>query len=265
MLNFIFDLSDKIGTSIIESLNSTGDFFLFSLKFFVCFFKKKLKKSELVQQMYLVSVKSIGIIILTGIFAGLALAFQAYVGFSRVNAEEFTGLVATLGIVRELGPVLTGLLTSAKTGSSFTAEIGTMKITEQVDALKTLRIDPISYLIVPRILATIIMMPFVAIITIFFGIFSSYLLCTKVLLINSQSYLSIIEEFLKLNDLMGGLIKSGFFGFLIGWVGTYMGYKTTGGAKEVGKNTTSSVVLSSILILISNYILSSFLYKSGIS
>jgi phospholipid/cholesterol/gamma-HCH transport system permease protein len=201
--------------------------------------------------MYVVSIQSFGIILLTGAFAGLAVALQAYIGFSRVHAEQFTGLVATLGIVRELGPVLTGIIVSAKTGSSIAAELGTMKITEQIDAL--------------RILATTIMLPFLTIFAMIFGISSSYILCVVTLSINEQAYISIIQEYLKLNDIVGGLIKALVFGFIISLMGTYMGYKTEGGARGVGIATTAAVVSGSILILIGNYILSSFLYNTGIS
>jgi phospholipid/cholesterol/gamma-HCH transport system permease protein len=265
ILDRLLRFANDLGNNVIRNLNIVGDFVVFGVDFLTVFFKKELNREQLSMQMYIVSVKSIGIILLTGAFAGLALALQSYIGFARVQAEQFTGLVATLGMVRELGPVLTGLLVSAKTGSAITAEIGTMKITEQIDALKTLRIDPMSYLIIPRILATTIMLPFMTMFAMFFGIISSFILCVKMLMINQQSYVSIIQEYLRLNDITGGLIKSVVFGFIISWVGTYMGYMTIGGAREVGISTTKSVVIGSILILVSNYMLSAFLYSTGIS
>ncbi len=263
MFNFFISFTDFLGKKVIEKVNLTGEFFLFVFSCISIFVRSDLNRKRLVNEMYLVSIKSIGVILLTGSSAGLALALQSYIGFIRVQAEQFTGLVATLGIVRELGPVLTGLLVAAKTGSSFAAEIATMKITEQVDALKTLCINPINYLVVPKIIATTIMMPFVTILAMFCGIISSYLLCINVLSINSQAYIDTIQAHLRMNDISGGLIKSVAFGFIIAVVSTYHGYKTIGGAIDVGVSTTRAVVISSILILISNYVLTSFLYNSG--
>ena len=163
------------------------------------------------------------IIFLTGCFAGLALTIQSYNGFNRLHAEQFTGLVAVLALTRELAPVLTGIMTSAKSGSAMAAEIGTMKITEQIDALKTLLIDPFSFLIVPRVLATTIMLPFMTLLSMLFGILASYILSVHIFLINEIAYLSIIEEHILITDITDGLIKVLVFGFLISWVGTYMG------------------------------------------
>jgi phospholipid/cholesterol/gamma-HCH transport system permease protein len=263
--SYILEFATEIGDSLIKKIKKTGEFTLFAYKFLITFINKPLSRKQLIQYMYVVSIQSFGIILLTGAFAGLAVALQAYIGFSRVHAEQFTGLVATLGIVRELGPVLTGIIVSAKTGSSIAAELGTMKITEQIDALKTLGIDPFNFLVVPRILATTIMLPFLTIFAMIFGISSSYILCVVTLSINEQAYISIIQEYLKLNDIVGGLIKALVFGFIISLMGTYMGYKTEGGARGVGIATTAAVVSGSILILIGNYILSSFLYNTGIS
>ncbi len=261
VVNFI----DSVGIYILNKLNSIGEFGFFIIRFLSVFLRKPINKRQLIQQMYIIGIKSFDIIALTGAFAGLALAVQSYIGFTRVQAEQFTGLVATLGIVRELGPVLTGLIVSAKTGSAIAAEIGTMKITEQIDALKTLCIDPFEYLVIPRILATFLMMPFVTLFAMLFGIISSYVLCIYMLSINEQAYINLIQEYLRMNDIIGGLIKALFFGFLLSVVGTYKGYNTDGGAKGVGESTTEAVVTASIFILIGNYILTSFLFNTGIS
>jgi phospholipid/cholesterol/gamma-HCH transport system permease protein len=265
MLLYCIDIATSLGDDIIKRIQKIGHFTLFGYKFIIIFMKQKLHRKQLIEHMYIVGIQSFGIIFLTGVFAGLTLAMQSYIGFSRVNAEQFTGVSATLGIVRELGPVLTGILVSAKTGSSFAAELGTMKITEQVDALKTLCINPFNFLVVPRILATTIMLPFMTIFAMFFGIASSFILCINVFAINEQAYISMVQEHLKLSDITGGLIKSLIFGFIISWVGTYMGYQTEGGARGVGEATTKAVVLGSILILIINYVLTSILYNTGIS
>lgn len=265
MLFHITEIVNNMGLWSLSKLDKVGEFSLFGYKFILTFIKQPLHRKQLVSYMYIVSIQSFGIIFLTGAFAGLAVSLQAYIGFSRVHAEQFTGLVSTLGMVRELGPVLTGIIVSAKTGSSIAAELGTMKITEQIDALQTLGINPFNFLVVPRILATTIMMPFLTIFSMMFGILASYYLCVYTLLINEQAYISIIQEYLKLSDITGGLIKSILFGLIISLIGTYMGYKTIGGAKGVGTATTNAVVIGSILILIGNYILSSFLYNTGIA
>jgi len=265
LLIHFLEMATALGDLFLNKMQSVGNFSLFAYKFIITFIRYPINRKQLIQHMYVVGIDSFYIIFVTGAFAGLALALQSYIGFSRVHAEHFTGVAATLGVVRELGPVLTGILVSAKTGSSFAAELGTMKITEQVDALKTLCIDPFNFLIVPRILASIIMLPFMTIFAMFFGVFSSYLLCIYGFGINEQAYVQIVEEHLKLSDISGGLIKSIVFGFLLSLVGTYMGYKTEGGARGVGIATTQAVVIGAILILISNYILASFLYNTGIS
>lgn len=242
-----------------------GHFTLFFFHCILIFIKKPLHRKQLIEQMYLIGIQSFGIIFLTGCFAGLALTIQSYNGFSRVHAEQFTGLVVVLALTREFAPILTAIITSAKSGSAMAAEIGTMKITEQIDALKTLLIDPFSFLIVPRILATTIMLPFMTLFAMLFGIVASYLLSVYVFHINEIAYVAIIQEHVLITDITGGLLKAIVFGFLIAWVGTYMGYQTEEGARGVGQATTQAVVIGSILILIINYILTSFLVNTGMS
>ncbi len=204
-------------------------------------------------QMEQIGVGSSTIIFLTGSFTGLALALQSYIGFHRVGAEDFIGLVVALGMARELGPVLTALMVTGRSGSAMAAEIGTMQITEQVDALKTLCIDPYQYLIVPRVIAATFMMPFLTIFSMICGVLGGYIFCIHVLELNAENFISIIQERVELSDITGGLIKAACFGFILSWVGTYNGFKTVGGARGVGKSTTRSVVVGSIIILIANY------------
>ena len=261
LVNFV----NAIGCRALKTISIVGKLSLFGKRTLSTFIARPLHKKQLLDQMRVIGVDSFGIVFLTGSFAGLALALQSYIGFSRVHAEQFTGLVVTLGIARELGPVLTGLMVTGRVGSAIAAELSSMSISEQIDALKTLCIDPYYYLIVPRILAATIMMPFVAIFAMIFGMASSYLLCVFVLDINAESYLSIIQENMTLKDITGGLIKSGFFGFIFAWIGSFIGYSSKGGARNVGVATTQAVVYGCILILISNYVLSSFLYSTGLS
>jgi phospholipid/cholesterol/gamma-HCH transport system permease protein len=256
---------DVIGSTFINICTALGNFFLFFLHALKVAFTTRFKFAQTIMQMHHIGVGSFTIIFLTGSFTGLALALQSYIGFSRVGAEEFIGLVVTLGMTRELGPVLTGLMVTGRAGSAMTAEIGTMQITEQIDALKTLCIDPYQYLVVPRIIATTFILPFLTIFSMICGIIGGYIYCVYVLNLNPDTYISIIRERVELSDITGGLIKSAFFGLILSWVGTYNGYITSGGARGVGISTTRSVVIGSILILIANYFLSSFLFQTGIS
>lgn len=261
----IVKILDSIGSSAINTCNNIGNFIIFLMTAIRVLCTTRLKTQQLLAQMEYIGVGSFAIIFLTGSFTGLAVALQSYIGFSRVGTQEFVGLVVTLGMTRELGPVLTGLMVTGRCGSSMTAEIGTMQISEQIDALKTVRINPFQYLIVPRIVASVLIMPFATIFSMICGIVSSYLYSIYVLDINSQAYLHIIQEKVELSDITGGLIKSAFFGLILAWVGTYQGYATRGGARGVGRATTRSVVIGSIMILIANYFLSALLFKTGVA
>lgn len=254
-----------IGRVTLVVLTILGDFSMFIVRVIktICTTKPKLK--QLFMQMEQIGVGSSTIIFLTGSFTGLALALQSYIGFHRVGAEDFIGLVVALGMARELGPVLTALMVTGRSGSAMAAEIGTMQITEQVDALKTLCIDPYQYLIVPRVIAATFMMPFLTIFSMICGVVGGYIFCIHVLELNAENFISIIQERVELSDITGGLIKAACFGFILSWVGTYNGFKTVGGARGVGKSTTRSVVVGSIIILIANYFLSSMLFQTGIS
>ncbi len=254
-----------IGTTALAILNNIGGFFLFFWVTLKTCFTTRLNVTQLFLHMRRIGVDSSPIIFLTGLSTGLALALQTYIGFHRFGIEEFIGTIVALGMTRELGPVLTGLMVTGRAGSAMAAEIGTMQITEQVDALNTLCINPYQYLIVPRIVASVIIMPFLTVFSMLCGIVGGYLYCVSVIGLNPDSYISGIQQFVELSDITGGLIKSSFFGLILSWVGSYNGFITRGGARGVGIATKRSVVSGSILILIANYFLSSFLHTIGIS
>src|SRR5581483_3301193 len=201
------------------------------------------------------------IVVLTGSFTGMVFALQSYIGFQRVGGEQFIGAVVALGMIRELGPVLTGLMVTGRACSAIAAEIGTMQITEQIDALKTLRVNPFQYLVVPRILGGTIIMPFLTLFSMIFGIVGGYFICTYVLELSPEDYINSIKSYVELADITGGLKKATAFGLILSWVGCYKGYTTSGGARGVGISTTQSVVQSSIMILISNYFLTKMLER----
>lgn len=255
----VIEFVNAIGAYTINVCTSLGAFVLFLAKAIKTLFTTKLKVHKLFVQMSSIGVESINIIILTGSFAGMVFALQSYIGFQRVGGEQFIGAVVALGLIRELGPVLSGLMVTGRAGSAIAAELGTMQITEQIDALHTLRIDTFQYLVVPRILGGTIIMPFLTTFAMIFGIIGGYMICVYVLGLSPEDYLNSIKNYVELGDITSGLKKATVFGLILTWVGTYKGYRTTGGARGVGISTTQSVVVSSILILISNYFLTKML------
>lgn len=198
---------------------------------------------------------SLPVVGLTAIFTGAALAQQIYTGGSRFNAESTVPAIVVIGIVRELAPVLAGLMVAGRVASAMAAELGTMRVTEQLDALVTLRTDPYRYLVAPRLIACVIALPVLVLIANSIGIFGGWLLATGRLGFNSANYLSITRQYLEMDDLVTSLVKAGVFGFLIGLMGCYNGFNSSGGAAGVGRATTNAVVSAFILILLSNLIL----------
>lgn len=236
-----------------------GDFTLFLSKTVITLCTTKPKIEKIFYQMNRIGVESFNIAVLTGTFTGMVFALQSYIGFQRVGGEQFIGAVVALGMIRELGPVLTGLMVTGRAGSAIAAEIGTMEITEQIDALRTLRINVFQYLMVPRMIAGTIILPFLTLFAMIFGIVGGYVVCVYILELSPEDYQSSIRNYVEMSDVMGGLIKSSVFGFILSTVGCYKGYHTRGGAQGVGIATTQSVVTSSILILITNYFLTKLL------
>ena len=255
----VLQFVEFVGKLVIDLCDHIGMFTLFLVHFLQTLFTTRLKLHKLFTQMFRIGVESFNIVVLTGSFTGMVFALQSYIGFQRVGGEQFIGAVVALGMVRELGPVLTGLMVTGRAGSAIAAEIGTMNITEQIDALKTLRINTFQYLIVPRILGGTLIMPFLTIFSMIFGIIGGYFICTYVLELSPEDYLTSIKTYVELNDVMGGLKKATVFGLILSWVGCYKGYYTQGGARGVGISTTQSVVMGSIMILISNYFLTKLL------
>ena len=250
---------NKIGSSAIHICTQLGRFVIFLAKSVRVLFTSRLKIKKCFAQMNHIGVESFYIVILTGLFTGMVFALQSYIGFQRVGGEQFIGAVVALGMIRELGPVLTGLMVTGRAGSAITAEIGTMRITEQIDALRTLRINTLQYLVVPRMVAGVFVLPCLTLFATLFGIAGGYLISVHVLELSPEDYVTSIKNFVVLADIRGGLIKSSVFGLILSWVGTYKGFYTSGGARGVGVATTQSVVASSVMILITNYFLTKLL------
>ncbi len=215
---------------------------------------------NLLRQMEQIGVNSVPVVLTTATSTGMVLALQSYTGFKRFGAESLIGAVVSLSMTRELGPVLTGLMVAGRAGAAMAAELGTMKVTEQIDALATLATNPMKYLVVPRFLASTIMMFFLTALGVFIGIAGGYFVGTRVLGTNPVTYLNQSIDNTEVSDIWYGLIKALVFGAVVGLIGCSKGFNTEGGAEGVGKATTGAVVISCMLILILDYFLSALLW-----
>jgi phospholipid/cholesterol/gamma-HCH transport system permease protein len=256
----LIKLLDFIGDCSIRVCSLVGVFSLFLYASFKTLFTTRLQIKKMFYQMEQIGINSFLMSTITGAFAGAVLVIQTYKGFKQFGGEQFIGPVVALAMSRELGPVLSGFMVTGRSSSSIAAEIGTMRITEQIDALKTLRINVFQYLIVPRILAGTLVLPFLAIFCMIGGMVGGYMVAVNVIGINPEQFTSGIKELVEMFDIIGGLIKACIFGFILTSVGCFMGYYTSGGAQGVGIATTKSVVISSMLILVANYFLAVILF-----
>lgn len=249
-----------IGFWVLRFLEESGRIMMLFIRTVVWTFRPPFDFLNLIKQMEEVGLKSIPVILITGTFTGMVLALQTYSGFKRFNAEAFVGTVVALSMFRELGPVLTGLMVSGRVGSSMAAELGTMQVTEQIDALYTLAINPIQYLIVPRLLASLIVVPILTIFSNLMGILGGYLISVYLLSANPVVYIKRTYDYMDLEDIYIGLLKALVFGIIIATIGCYQGFYTRGGAEGVGRSTTRAVVMSSLLILVANYFVTALLF-----
>jgi len=213
------------------------------------------------KQMLEIGIRSLPVVFITAVFTGMVLSLQTYTGFKRFGAETLVGTVVALSMTRELGPVLTGLIVAGRAGAAMAAELGTMRVTEQIDALETLATNPVKYLIVPRFISGALMLPALAIVTDIVGIMGGFVISVGLFGASSVSYWNRTWDYLELDDIYSGLIKASFFGVSIALISCYKGFYTEGGAEGVGKATTGAVVLSSMTILISDYFLSAWLFR----
>ena len=212
------------------------------------------------RQMVEIGYFSLPVVGLTALFAGMVLALQSYTGFARFSAEGVIANVVVLSITRELGPVLAGLMVAGRIGAAMAAEISTMRVTEQVDALTTLSTNPMNYLVAPRLIAGLTMMPFLVLVADVIGVFGGYLVSIYKLGFNASTYLHRTWDFLEAEDVISGLVKAAVFGFIITLMGCYHGYHSRGGAQGVGAATTNAVVSACILILCFDYILTEMFF-----
>jgi len=218
------------------------------------------RREHLVDQMTKIGVTSLPLVFLTALFTGMVLCLQSAYQLRMFNALNYTAGLVSLSITRELGPVLTAMVVAGRVGASITAELGTMKVTEQIDAMQSLGTDPIKYLAVPRFVAAICMLPLLTVYADFIGIFGGYVVAVFKLGLSSSQYIRDSFDVLVLKDIFTGLIKSFAFGAIIAIIGCYQGFKTRGGAEGVGRATTLSVVISLILVITSDCLFTAIFY-----
>ena len=251
-----------IGTVFLAFLATTGRLVLFAGLALATLFTPPFYLRVILREMVNIGYFSLPVVGLTAIFTGMVLALQSYTGFSRFAAEGAVATVVVLSVTRELGPVISGLMVAGRVGAAMAAEIGTMRVTDQIDALTTLSADPLRYLVLPRLLAGVITMPMLVLVADIIGVFGGYLVGVYKLNFNPQTYLIGTREHLETSDVVHGLVKAAVFGFIITLMGCYHGYHSRGGAEGVGRATTHAVVSASILILIVDYLITAAFFGS---
>ena len=214
-----------------------------------------------VDQMYIIGVQSLSLVLIVSLFTGAVAAVQAAYQFANQVPLKYIGSVILRSVIIELGPVLTALIVGGRVGAAIAAELGTMRVTEQIDALEAMAINPVRYLVVPRVVASVVMLPILVMIANAVAVFGGYVVSITSIGISTHSYVQSLQDFFYVKDLMSGIIKSVFFGAIIGWMGCYHGFRTEGGAEGVGIATTRAVVSACVLVLISDYVLANVLFR----
>ena len=251
---------DHFGRLILRGLDDLGRFFYIMSESVLWTFRRPFDGVELMRQMVRVGWDSIPVVFLTCLFTGMVLALQTFRGFERFHAEGFVGSVVALSLTRELAPVLTGLMVAGRVGSAMAAELGTMRVTEQIDALYAMATDPIQYLVVPRVNASILMLPVLTVMGDAIGIIGGWMVSVGLFGANSYLYMERTFQFLEVNDITSGLVKAAFFGLVLSVTGCAKGFYTSGGAEGVGRSTTSAVVTACLYILLSDFFLTKILF-----
>lgn len=250
---------EKLGLFVSNIISGLGSISIFAARFFKRVLKPPYRINSFMKQMYFVGNQSLFIVAIAGAFTGMVLAYQTYFSFRLLSVDSVIGPVTALSLSRELAPVLTGLIVSGRVGAAMAAEIGTMRVTEQIDAIEVMGIDSIQYLAIPRILAAIIAMPMLSGIFLYIGNTGAYFIGTQVLMIDEVMFYSKIGDYMFIEDIYQGLIKAAIFGFAISVIGTFFGFNAEDGAEGVGKGTNLAVVWGMISVLILDYFATSLL------
>ncbi len=258
------ELIRRLGAGTIQYISRLGVMGIFLVKAFFFTVIPPIKVQRIIKQIHFIGLQSTTVILLTGAFSGMVLGFQGYYSLSRFGSDAFLGPMVGLALIKELGPVISALMVTGRAGSAVTAEIGIMRISEQIDALELMGLNPFRYLVVPNFVAAIISMPLLTAIFDVVGIFGGYLIGVKLLGVGAGVYFGEMAHYVEMADILEGIYKSLSFGILIAWVSTFKGYYTgifTGfGAEGVSKATTEAVVLCSVLILVWDYFMTSLLF-----
>ena len=250
-----------VGRTVLAFLQGAGNLALFAIEGLSHCFRPPFYWRLIVRQIIDIGYYSLPVVGLTAIFTGMVLALQSYTGFPRFAAESAIPNVVIVSLTRELGPVLAGLMVAGRIGAAMAAEIGTMRVTEQIDALTTLATNPFKFLVAPRLIAGTLTLPILVLIADIIGVLGGYLVGVFKLDFNSTAYLRNTWEFLQFDDVFSGLVKAAAFGFIIALMGCYNGYRSRGGAQGVGQATTNAVVSASILILTFNYLITEMFFS----
>ena len=251
---------ETIGNVILKLLEETGRFFMMLGRLLFWLPRPPYDVREHFKQMQRVGVDSIPVVFLTMLFTGMVLSLQAYNGFARFNATSLVGSVVTLSLMRELSPVLSALMVTGRVGSSMAAEIGSMRVTEQIDALEALATEPVQYLFVPRVVASTLMMPLLVVMGDVIGMIGGYFVAVNLLGTNSVTYYESQFKYVDMVDFTSGIIKAAVFGLIFSVVACVRGFYTAGGAEGVGRSTTQAVVVASLTILLVDFFLTRLLF-----
>ncbi|NQT19440.1 MAG: ABC transporter permease [Planctomycetes bacterium] len=238
-----------------NKVREVGSFSMLAGSVFECCFRRLPRYALLMPQMLKIGVRSLPVVLITGTFTGMVLAVQTHSQFARVNMENLLGAVVSVSMVREIGPVLTGLVLAGRVGASMTAELGSMKVSEQIDALRALGTDPVAYLIVPRFISCVLLIPLLVAYSDLLGILGGWLVSVHVLQVDPHFYWEFAARYVETWDIFSGMFKASAFGGLLCLVCCFKGFTTEGGAEGVGRSTTEANVITSIGIIITNFFL----------
>ncbi len=255
-------LVEQMGAALIRLFETTGEILILFARTVRACRKASRSRKDIIKQMAFMGVGTLPIALLMGFFVGMVLALQTGVQLVRFNVESIIGAIVGLSLAKELAPVLTGYLVAGRVGAAITAEIGTMKVSEEIDALRVMGVDPVFYLSMPRFISGVFMVPIIVVYVNLIGIFGGAIMSATYVGVDMQTYFDNLFESLTFGEVFRGLIKAMFFGAIVAIIGCYKGFKTTGGAEGVGRYTTESVVLSFILIIVFDFFLTRILLLS---
>ncbi len=260
-LRIVHPLFEPLGRTLMRAAGELGRWCAFVGEALAWLVRPPLRLDQFARQMEFVGIKSVGIVSLTAFFTGAVFALQSGKVYSLFNMESMVGATVGLSLTREMAPVFTALMVTARACSAMAAELGTMRVTEQIDALETMAVNPIQYLVVPRLLAGTVMVPLLTMLYNFIGVVGAYIVGIYLLAIKEGPFMTRLYYYVDADDIYGGMVKAAIFGFLITAISCYMGFHTRAGAKGVGKATTRAVVVSAVTILVTDYFLTTWILE----